>query len=167
MKINEVSNPKFIMLVGLPGSGKSTWISHFVSKSSEEWVVLSTDDIIDKMAQDANKTYSEIFKDVDFRAVQRQFDAKLRQAINNRANIIWDQTNTSSKARKKKLSSIPDYYETAAVVFEVPDDVLKQRLAKRSQETGKHIPDKVVSDMFANYEPPSKSEGFKTIHYIK
>lgn len=167
MKLVEVDRPKFIMLVGVPGSGKSTWINSFVSKSPEEWIVMSTDDIIEDWAKKNGKTYSEAFAILDFKDIQSKFDSKLKTALQNKQNIIWDQTNIQSGARKKKLSQIPSFYQTAAIAFEVSEDELMRRLADRSNNTGKTIPDTVIRSMIRNYQPPSKSEGFETVHFIR
>lgn len=167
MKLVEVDRPKFIMLVGVPGSGKSTWINSFVSKSPEEWIVLSTDDIIEDWAKKNGKTYSEAFAILNFKDIQSKFDFKLRNALQNKQNIIWDQTNIQANARKKKLMQIPSFYQTAAIAFEVSHDELMQRLTDRSNATGKTIPDDVIKNMIKNYQPPSKSEGFDTVHFVR
>jgi predicted kinase len=49
------------MLIGVPGSGKSTWIG------AQDWardcVLVSTDKLIDIEAGRQGKTYNEVFKD--------------------------------------------------------------------------------------------------------
>jgi predicted kinase len=75
-------------------------------------------------------------------------------------NIIWDQTSTTVKSRKKKFDMLPDYYHIA-VIFETPSRLeLKRRLASRP---GKEIPDAVIEGMLASFQMPTEAEGFKEI----
>ena len=50
---------KMYVLVGVPGSGKSTWVK------SQDWAAecayISTDGFVDEYAASVNKTYSEVF----------------------------------------------------------------------------------------------------------
>lgn len=41
--------PKFIMMVGLPGSGKSTWAKEYVKTSENETVILSSDAVREEL----------------------------------------------------------------------------------------------------------------------
>lgn len=156
------------MLVGAPGSGKSTWTRNFLSKTSDEYVVISSDDIIVELGKllDPNMNYSDAFKKVNFKAVQAELNNRLNSAIADMKNIIWDQTNLTSKSRKGRVSRIPKVYHKTCVVFELAHDELFRRLEKRAREEGKHIPEKVVKDMIATYETPATSEGFDRIIYV-
>jgi predicted kinase len=142
------------MLVGVPGSGKTTWIKN----NKHNAVVLSTDDYIEKVAAKQGKTYSEVFKDVIGDATD-QMEKDLLQAVRNERDIIWDQTNLTAKSRKGKLSRIPKSYKKVAVYFTVPSD-LRDRLASRP---GKTIPEPVIISMINQLQPPTKEEGFDEI----
>lgn len=160
--------PNFYMLVGAPGSGKSTWTRNFLSKTSDEYVIISSDDIIVEWGKllDPNMTYSDAFKKVDFKEVQKELNVRLMSAIADMKNIIWDQTNLTSKSRKGRVSRIPKVYDKTCVVFKIENDELFKRLENRAQQEGKRIPEKVVNDMIATFEEPSKSEGFDRIMYV-
>lgn len=147
--------PKLYMLIGVPGSGKSTWIKNHGDPAA---MVLSTDDKIEAAAQAQGKTYSEVFKD-EIKTATGSMDYDLLRALRDGRDIIWDQTNITRKSRKTKLSRIPAAYEKIAVFFPTPQD-LKQRLAGRP---GKEIPEPVVLSMINQLEPPSKDEGFDKI----
>lgn len=45
------------ILVGIPASGKSTWVKSFKGTA----IILSTDNYIEAFAQVQGKTYSEVF----------------------------------------------------------------------------------------------------------
>lgn len=153
---------EFIMLVGIPGAGKSTYIKQL---DLTNFTIISSDDIIEEEAARLGKTYSEIFKDfVDTAAemVARKFDL----AVYNNDNIIWDQTNLTSKKRKSILVKVPKKYYKKAVLFTINLDVAKERVIKREKETGKKIPFKVLDDMHSRLEVPTQLEGFDEIELL-
>lgn len=147
--------PKLYMLVGVPGSGKSTWRA---GAGLNDAVVISTDDYIDFVADQLGVTYSEAFKD-HIKAATQLMDKRAREAFAAGKDVVWDQTNTTRKSRVSKLSIVPKGYEKTAVFFPTPAD-LKQRLAGRP---GKNIPDDVIANMIASLQPPTKDEGFDEV----
>ena len=149
--------PKVYVLVGVPGSGKSTWIFN------QHWIVgmeyVSTDYFVEKFARRMGKTYSEVFEQVMPRCVRLMARA-VRRARANGSDIVWDQTSTTVKSRERKFRILPDYWHIA-VVFPTPEvSVLKERLAGRP---GKEVPWEVVQGMIDNFEMPSEEEGYKEI----
>ena len=149
--------PKCYQLVGVPGSGKSTWIK------SQDWAkdlpVVSTDNFVEAYAKEQGKTYSEVFDEYMPIAVRLMANQALICQANG-LDVIWDQTSTSVNARKRKFNTLPDY-EHIAVVFKTPDaDELARRLASRP---GKNIPDHVMRSMIDGFQMPTEDEGFKEI----
>jgi len=155
--------PKAYILVGVPGSGKSTWIT----KAPLDWsntVIASTDSYVEKEAKRQGKTYTEVFKDVMPDAVNDMAKTVV-DAVKSRQDIVWDQTSTTQHTRAKKIRMLPDDYEIIAVVFPTPPmDVLMKRLASRP---GKEIPWEVVSSMIGKFEMPTEAEGFDQIIHVK
>ena len=148
---------KCYQLVGVPASGKSTWIK------SQDWavdcVVVSTDEFVEDYAKEVGSTYSEVFDDYMPTAVKLMAEKVVRARAAGK-DIIWDQTSTGVKARARKFNMLPDY-EHIAVVFKTPDkEELDRRLASRP---GKNIPDHVMRSMIAHFEIPTGEEGFKEI----
>lgn len=149
--------PKCYQLIGVPGSGKSTWIKN--QPWAKNCVVVSTDDYIEREAARQGKTYSEVFDEVMPHAVNQM----VRDVVNARSkgkDIIWDQTSITVASRKRKFNMLPNY-EHIAVVFKTPAaSELTKRLASRP---GKNIPRNVMSKMINNFEMPTKDEGFSQI----
>jgi predicted kinase len=77
-------------------------------------------------------------------------------------DIIWDQTSTSVKSRKRKFNMLPDY-EHIAVVFKTPEH--KELMRRLFSRPGKDIPDHVIASMIASFEMPTEEEGFKEIWF--
>ena len=153
--------PKLYMLVGVPGSGKSTWIKN------QDWMlgltVVSTDAFVEDYARAQGKTYSEVFTDYMPTAVDLMAEQVVR-AREHGHDIIWDQTSTTIASRARKFRMLPDY-EHIAVVFATPEPAeLAMRLNSR-YDSGKIIPDEVVQGMIDNWEQPTLEEGFEEIWY--
>lgn len=150
---------KVYVLVGVPASGKSTWVAN------QDWlkgcVYVSTDIHVEEHAKRKGKTYSEVFEDFMPIAVRMMADDVNRARSNNK-DIIWDQTSTTIASRKKKFVMLPDYYHIA-VIFSTPE---KEELIRRlNNRPGKNIPLDVIQSMIDNYEPPTEKEGYKEIWY--
>lgn len=144
------------MLIGVPGSGKTTWIR----SRQHDAVVLSTDDKIEAEAARVGKTYSEVFQDTIKHATSQMGDDLIR-AVRAKRDIIWDQTNLTRKSRASKLAMVPDDYEKVAVFFPTPgNDELKRRLSSRP---GKTIPPHIVLGMVSQLQEPTEAEGFDRI----
>lgn len=153
--------PKLYMLIGVPGSGKSTWYSKFVTEATKgphNLSYISTDMIIDLVARSQGKTYDQVFQD-NIKNAEKMMYESVVDAVQDGCDIVWDQTNLNRKSRAKKLIMIPDHYEKIAVYFPTPDD-LEQRLANRP---GKTIPYHVMKSMLSSIEYPQMDEGFNKI----
>jgi predicted kinase len=149
--------PRCYQMVGVPGSGKSTWIAQ--QDWARDCVIVSTDRWIEVFARELSSTYSEVF-DLFMPAAVRAMTAEVNRAQQQGRDIIWDQTSLTLDSRAKKFASLPDY-EHVAVVFATPaPDELARRLAARP---GKHIPDSVMQNMISTFEPPELEEGFAEI----
>lgn len=150
--------PTFIMLVGLPGSGKSTY-AHWVLENPEitdTFAVISTDAIIEQFALQFRKTYDEVWVG-SIKQATALANERFRAAVNARVSIIWDQTNLGLKKRHGVLSQVPSCYEKVAVYFEADEGLRQQRLAAR---VGKTVPDHIDQSMRESYVRPTVEEGF-------
>ena len=152
--------PKCYQMIGVPGSGKSTWIRNQI------WAlgltVISTDAFVEAYAATQGKTYNQVFGDYMPRAVDLMAE-QVVFARNHGHSVIWDQTSTTVASRRKKFRMLPDY-EHIAVVFGTPEPAeLARRLAGRP---GKSIPDHVMLSMLQNLKEPTLEEGFQEIWHV-
>ena len=152
---------KCYQLVGVPASGKTTWIKN------QDWAldltVVSTDAFVEDYARAQSKTYSEVFEEYMPTAVNLMVEQVVR-AREHGHTIIWDQTSTTVASRTRKFRMLPDY-EHIAVVFQTPDEEEHQRRLKT--RPGKIIPEAILFDMVWNFEIPTEEEGFKEIWYAQ
>lgn len=152
--------PRCYQLVGVPGSGKSTWVNN------QHWTMtcayVSTDKWVEIYAKEVGRTYSEVFKDFMPTAIGLMAEQVVTAREMNR-DIVWDQTSTTVKSRARKFRMLPDY-EHIAVVFKTPEH--KELMRRLMSRPGKVIPEDVVFDMINNFEMPTKEEGFEEIRFI-
>jgi predicted kinase len=154
---------KMYVLVGVPGSGKSTWVAN--QKWAKDMPVVSTDRFVDAYAEQEGKTYSEVFQEYMPIAVKLMANQVLICQANKK-DLIWDQTSTTIETRAKKIRMLPEYYKIAVVFKTPPTAELQKRLASRP---GKNVPWDVVSKMASQLEaePPTLEEGFDEIWYAE
>lgn len=153
-----------VMLVGIPCSGKSTYVEKL--KTIPYWsnsVILSIDNYIEKVAKEHNTTYNEIFEDCISEAT-RQLELSLIEAKDRGENLIWDQTNLTVKTRKKKLSKLPSFYARGVIYFEIS---LEEALERNKNREGKFIPESIIKRMYHQLEIPTKNEDFDYVEKIE
>lgn len=158
-----VHDPILWMLVGVPASGKSTWIEkHMYGEEGRgrDTTILSTDYYIELIAKDRGLTYNEVFHDA-IKDANRKMYEDLKYAVDRGHNIMWDQTNLNSRSRAPKLNAVPYTYRKIGVFFPVPPlDELERRLASRP---GKLIPKGVMQNMIDSLTQPLLAEGFNEV----
>ncbi len=151
----------YVMLVGLPGTGKSTWVKKFERKLGNNYTYLSTDYFIEKKAEALGVTYNDIFTSYIKAATIHLMETMQGAFSRGDLMIIHDQTNVSVETRRKKLLAVPKDYRKIAVYFELNDDVEHTR---RLNRPGKHIPKNVLDMMKNTYTRPDYFEGFYEIY---
>lgn len=174
-KYNKIS--EVIFLIGPPAIGKSTWIEDNIDSS---WVVISNDDMTEKVAKENNLTYDDMFKDTEFinklkETVAKRINDKFFKAKKLRKNIIIDRTNMNKKSRKGFLRYFKDdkYYKKKAIVFkfdDIKDDlhkIAKLREDKlREEGNTKKITKEIIDSFIHKFTEPTKEEGFDEIIYV-
>lgn len=162
----ESKQPMAMILVGLPGSGKSTLSRQLREMHSEDrtLVYVSSDQYIEQWAEEEGKTYGEVFSKYADKANNACLKS-FHDAIRDRNDVLIDRTNMDRGSRRKWLGKLKDagYMLVAFDVHCDPEELARRNEARKEQ--GRAIPDHVMESFRKRYEAPSKDEGFD--HVIK
>jgi tRNA uridine 5-carbamoylmethylation protein Kti12 len=163
--------PNFVMLAGVPGSGKSTYADQLKAASLEsDYQIISRDHYVMLFGQAATLrpgvTYDESWAIADHKQVNRMLNGRLQEALATKQNIILDMTNLTKGARARKLSSVSNEYIKSIMYFPISYEEMMRRAAIR-QEQGKTISSKVLIEMFESFKIPIADEGFSILGEMK
>jgi predicted kinase len=150
--------PSFYMLIGVPASGKTTW----VEKNKGDALVISSDNLIEAYAADHGMTYNEVFKE-QIEIANEVVKVEVQKAFAANQDVIWDQTNITKKSRASKLAMVPKHYHKTAVFFETQHEEEWQR--RLNSRPGKSIPAHILDSMVEMLEMPEQDEGWSVIEY--
>jgi len=162
--------PELIMLVGLPGSGKTTWArNHMLLHPHKRYTLLSTDEIMDRMKVSGlprQANYAERWEKLMPEASQ-VLDTLVKIAATRRRNFIWDQTNVYCSARQRKLAPFKSFSKHAKV-FVLEAWQLALRARARERKEGKIVPEEAVQKMRERFVIPESNtrEGFDDVAFI-
>ena len=143
----------FIMLVGLPGAGKSTIAQKFTNKG---YTILSPDQLRNEL------NIHEIDRIRDILDILYE---KLEQAIQNNDNIVYDSTNLTVKRRREVLDLLPDTYNKICYIVEVPIELCKKRNSHRIGYS--KVSEEEYDRMEQVYTLPTLKEGWDEIIYLE
>ena len=158
MNLKHLKEPFVIILVGPPLSGKSTWIRENFPTTE----VISRDEIV--MEVYGSRNYTEAFKSVDQKEVDKVLAQRFLDANKEKKNVIVDMTHMASKRRKQNLNYFTDDYYKLGVIFPIlSDDEYVKRNKKRIEEENKDLPMGIVKSMISSYQPITSDEGFNKV----
>ena len=151
---------KLVIVSGIPGSGKSSWIRGQISKKGG--IHISRDQVRYSLLA-PNDEYFKKDKDVF-----RKFINKIQDALdtNDLTTIYVDATHLTKKSRAKVLNALRLDKDTVIEIiqFDVP---LKVCIARNNLRTGrKRVPEETIADMFLSLEEPTEDEA-KIIKFVK
>lgn len=131
------------LLVGIPGSGKTTYIENFLPNAD----ILSRDSFVEAMGQ--GETYSEKlgFFGLNKRAkaeMNAAFDQACQAMFSRSNNIVVDMTNLTKKDRRTFVSKSKNGFKIRMVVFTAG---LEECVSRNQQRPGKNVEESVLRRM--------------------
>ncbi|GJP55452.1 hypothetical protein CLOM_g14396 [Closterium sp. NIES-68] len=145
-----------LMMVGLPGSGKSTWAAERArAHPDRRYVVLGTDLVLDLMkvpGMQGKQGYGQRWAHL-MPVASQVFGELLERAGKVPRNYIVDQTNVYAAARRRKLRPFEGFKKVAVVVVLTYTE-WRRRSDRHAKETGKEVPLLAVQEMKANFVLP-------------
>lgn len=151
---------EIVYLVGLPCSGKSTYIK----ENYKDYAIISNDAIIEEYAKNNGIKYNEAWKSVKNDYVLTECQKRFQAAVKMGRPILIDNTNMTVKSRSKYEAK---GYQKNAIVFLIDDAERQRRAQKRANETGKLVPESAIDKMKSIFKMPTFSEGFSNITVVE
>lgn len=177
----DISSPKFLMIGGLPGSGKSTIVKEFEAVG---YKVVCPDRLRVELAQQVEGNENKL--EGELVGVLENFSgeawkiapALIKQYLSEGHSVIFDATNSTVKRRKQILQwAKENKKELIAVYVECPLDIALDRNLKRASTVtgmnakgepvyGRYVPAQVIELKSLSQVLPTKSEGFSEVYIL-
>lgn len=145
---------KLFVMVGIPGSGKST----FAKRVAEaiDGVVLSSDDIRAEMFGDASHQCNPkiIFDEIEIRA---------KKALSEGKTVFLDSTGVKQFDR---IRTVIRYHEDCSEAICVVVDTPVEECFRRNNHRERVVPEWVIDRMLTQYTEPTIKEGWDRIVHI-
>ena len=148
-------NSTFIMLCGLPASGKSTYAKTLL-KEHEGAVILSSDEIRETVLGDVNDQTqnSKVFEIMGKETISNLKDGK---------TVIYDATNISRKKRAGFLRQLPkDAHKEIHYCHVRFDEAFRS-----NTERERSVPNHVIDRMIRSFQMPVFGEGWDEMVYVE
>lgn len=157
---------KFVMLIGISGSGKTTAFMERMFNDFKDFVYLSSDDyraVIGAAREDQS------VNGYVFQTLKWNVEYFLRQG----KDVVLDATNLNPKERRSILNAVlkgetrhclfsntlSSKVEKIAFVKHVPTD----KALERNRTRGRNVPEEVIWKQVGKFVMPTLEEGFDTI----
>lgn len=149
-----MNRPSLILLVGIPGSGKTTFAEKYI-KENPNTIHLSSDKIREELwGNEATQgDNNEVFSLMQSRTID---------ALNNGQSVVYDATNITRKDRSYIISLCPKFAKIECCVVWAPIETCVERDAARKRTVGKEVIDR----MLKRFQAPYYDEGIDEIKVV-
>lgn len=158
---------KLWVLIGIPASGKSSWIREHMSifDEPEKVKVVSRDNIRFSLVKEDESYFSRE------KEVYEIFIKEIKEGLENKNevnHVIADATHLTPISRSKLFRSLGNSLKDVKVIGVVVDTPLKVALERNAGRSGREfVPETAICNMKKSFMIPDLEEGFDRIYIYK
>jgi predicted kinase len=134
-----------MMMSGLPGAGKDTWVRHHLP----EWPVVSLDAVRGEMDVDPADQQGQV--------VNRARE-QAREHLRNGRSFVWNATNLSRQLRGQCIQLFDDYRARIRIVYV---ETSEEGLICRNRRRQTPVPQAVLERLLDRWEVPDQTEAHR------
>ena len=147
------------VMVGIPGSGKSTYCNNVLQKE-QECLIVTSDGIRQEHPEwDEPTVWAEVYR-------------RIANELTNNRDVIFDATSCTPRVRSRLFERVNELipnvsYKTGAYFFPTPVEICYARIEKRNQVPGEHFfPVEALQRYADTILEPTLEEGYDFIKTI-
>lgn len=150
----KMNRPTLILLVGIPGSGKTTHAEKYI-QTHRNTIHLASDKIREELwgNEAIQGDNNEVFSLMQKRAID---------ALNNGLSVVYDSTAITRKARASIIAACPKFVKIECHIVWAPIETCIERDAARERTVGKEVIDR----MLKRFQAPYYDEGIHAIEVV-
>lgn len=148
-------NPQLLILVGVPGSGKTTFAKYFI-RTEENWMRLCRDDF-----RMMHFTYSNLATHEEI-MITDMIDAAIHALLKKKCNVLIDATHCRADYIEHYINKFNHLADISFKIFDIDPAVVAERCEKRNEETGKFISPNVLKRFISDFAELKKTFDFST-----
>jgi predicted kinase len=146
-------NPQMLLLIGAPGSGKSTFAKSFL-RTETHWMRLCRDDFrMMNFNGSVMSPYEEFL-------ITGMIDASIETLLHNRCSVLLDATHCRAGYLNHYIGKFNAMADISFKLFECETDELIARCERRRAETGRHVPENIIRRFVDELETLKKTFDF-------
>ena len=150
--MSDENKPTLIMMVGLVGSGKSTYAKQLAEEMTA--TVFSSDELREEMFGDVDNQENN-------QKLFQELHKRIKECLKSGNNAIYDATNISSKRRRGFLSELKniDCIKECFIMATPYEQCLEN-----NRNRDRVVPEWVINKMYHSFNTPAYFEGFDFIY---
>ena len=145
--------PKFVMMVGIAGSGKSTTATEIAAELNG--VIISSDAI-------RGELYGDEAIQGDYGYVFQLMEERTMDALRAGRSVIYDATNVSAWRRQEFLAKLPVGIERVCIWI----NTSLARSLRNNRRRDRHVPEWVIRRQAEQLDPPIMAEVWDELRII-
>ena len=154
---------KLYVMIGIPGSGKSTWLEKHKQYFAQTHAVVSRDQIRFNLVKEDEPYFSkenEVFA---------QYIDQIKKSLEENEETYADATHLNSNSRGKLLRALKGYLNDVEVIAIYIKKNVNEAIEQNKNRKGTRgfVPETAIYRMNSQLEKPDLTEGFDKIITIK